>query len=158
MKTWKIGKIAVSIELGPYDDSKMDLVVKSKSIHVGDGTGGSPAIMVRESSKAKNIEYWPAISLENPKRRNSVFQAAKDVLKIAEENSTKSIAFFTMGLEVARIPSWEIAEELVRALNAHNIETSSVQHVYLVASTPTQLSSFQFALNNSSLYISADGN
>lgn len=155
MRTWKIGKISVSIELGPYDDSNIDLVVKSKSIPVGDGTGGSPAIMVQESSKAKNIEYWPVISLENPKRRNSVFQAAKDVLKIAEDNSTKSIGFFTMGLEVARIPSWEIAEELVRALNAHSEVASSVRQVFFISSSPTQISSFQFALNNTELYSSS---
>lgn len=152
MKTWKIRNITVSIELGPYDDSKINLVVKSKSIPVGDGSRGSPRIMVQESSNAENVEFWPNITMEDPNRRNAVFQAAKDFLKSAEEYSATKVGFFTMGLELARIPSWEIAEELVRALNAHSVVTSCVQQVYFIASSPTQLSSFQFALNNADLY------
>ena len=126
--------------------------MKSKAIPVGDGFRGSPSIMVRESSNAKNIEYWPNITMEDPNRRRTVFQAAKDILKTAEKYSATNVGFFTMGLEVGRIPSWEIAEELVRALNAHLEVVSSVQQVFFIASTPTQLSSFQFALNNADLY------
>ena len=84
-----------------------------------------------------------------------MFQAAREFLKIAEKYSATNVGFFTMSLEVARIPSWEIAEELVRALNAHSEVAASIQQVYFIASTPTQLSSFQFALNNADLYSSS---
>jgi hypothetical protein len=152
LKEWKIGKITVSIELGPYNDSKISLVVKSKAIPIGDGARGVPSVMVHESSSAENIEYWPSITMEDSNRRNTMFQAARDIFKIAEKNSATNVGFFTMGLELARIPSWEIAEELVRALNAHSEVATSVQKVYFIGSTPTQLSSFQFALNNADLY------
>jgi O-acetyl-ADP-ribose deacetylase (regulator of RNase III) len=93
--------------------------------------------------------------MEDPNRRRTVFQAAKNVLNSAEKYSVTNVGFFTMGLEVGRIPSWEIAEELVRALNAHSVVASSVQQVFFIASSPTQLSSFQFALNNADLYASS---
>jgi hypothetical protein len=152
LKEWKIGEITVSIELGPFDDSKIGLVVKSKTIPIGNGSHSGPSIIVKESSSAKFVEYWPNISMENPNRRSTVFEAAKQILKNAENHSVTDIGFLTMGLELARIPTWEIAEELTRALNAHSREASNVKRVYLIASSPTQHSSFQFALNNAQLY------
>ncbi|MGY5877080.1 MAG: hypothetical protein RTU30_15115, partial [Candidatus Thorarchaeota archaeon] len=64
------------------------------------------------------------------------------------DNGNENIGFFTMGLEVARVPSWEVAEEIVRALKNHSESNSSIERVIVVAGSPTQVSSFQYALEN----------
>ena len=119
---------------------------------MGDGTHGSPSMIVQESSSAKFVEYWPNITIADSDRRKTVFQAAKLVLENAEKNSVTNVGFYTMGLETACIPSWEIAEEIIRAINRISEEANNVRYVSLIASSPTQLSSFQYALNNAQLY------
>ncbi|GAG71541.1 unnamed protein product, partial [marine sediment metagenome] len=51
----------------------------------------------------------------------------------------------------SRIPSWEIAEEIIKAINDYSKEETLLDKIMLVASSPTQVSSFQYALNNISI-------
>ena len=157
------GNMDISIVLGPYDDSKMDLVVKSKTIPLGLdsgailGTGGNPGglgITVKEASTVDNIEYWPGISIKDPNRRTSIFNTAKGALDEAERLESESIGFFTLGLEVSRVPSWEVAEEIVKAIHAHSKREHRLKQVYIVASSPTQVSSFKYAIANVSIITS----
>ncbi|MBN2229156.1 MAG: hypothetical protein JW779_06140 [Candidatus Thorarchaeota archaeon] len=152
-----IGGISVSVRLGPHNDSDIGLVVKAKEIPVGispsgvigaGGTIGGFGITIKESTNAEIIRHWPSVSILDPDRRKVVYQTAKNALSDAEEANVASVGFYTMALEVARVPSWEIAEELVKAVYEHSKDGCGLENVILVASSPTQVSSFQFALNN----------
>ena len=145
MSNWTLGNLSVIVELGDIDDSNMDLVVKTKDIALG--RRGS-AITVKEGSNAEEIRYWPGISLSNPDRRDQIYAAALQALETAMEINALRIGFFTIGFEVSRIPSWEVAEEIVKAIVKHSKMDNTVERVSLVASSPIQVSSFQFALNN----------
>jgi hypothetical protein len=147
---WKFSEISVLVYLSYPDDSDIDLVLKTSGIVLGTGKS---RITIQEKSDARNIEYWPDISLNNPKRRNMIYKAATDFLLKAESISASTVGFYTTGLEAARIPSWEIAEELVRAVMKHSKDSTCIKEILFVASSPTQMSSFQFALNNSNLYM-----
>ena len=153
MEKWKFGKISVLAYLSYPDDSDIDLVLKTSGIALDTGKS---RITIQEKSNARYVEYWPDISLNNPKRRNMIYKAAIDFLLKAERISASTVGFYTTGLEAARIPSWEIAEELVRAVMKHSKDSTCIQDILFVASSPTQMSSFQFALNNSSLYMSVE--
>jgi len=72
-------------------------------------------------------------------------------LKAAEAANVSSVGFFTLGLEASRVPSWEVAEEIVKAVFDHAKEGTGLDRVMLVASSPIQVSSFQYALGNVSL-------
>ncbi len=157
MENHLFGKIKVAITLGRFDDSELDIVVKALDIPLGvppvgagiittstSGTG----ITVKEASDAENVIHWPAITLSNPDRRKEIYKAAINALYSAEEIKASRIGFFTMGLEVARLPTWEIAEEIVKAINEFSKRDSQLIQIMLVASSPTQVSSFQFAINN----------
>ncbi|MBD3404734.1 MAG: hypothetical protein GF411_01205 [Candidatus Lokiarchaeota archaeon] len=152
MKEWDIADISIRLQLGPIDDSAMDLVVKTRNISLGLAPPGTPlaagSISMKEETSAKDCIYWPAIALSDTDRRNRIFKAAEKALERAINTKANDIGFFTMGLEVARIPSWEIAEEIVKAVVAHGKNHSSLLKINLIASTPTQVSSFEFALNN----------
>ena len=56
-----------------------------------------------------------------------------------------------MGLEVSRLPTWEIAEEIIKAINDYSKKESVLDKIVLVASSPTQVSSFQYAITNISV-------
>jgi len=151
------GNIKVAVILGRFDDSKLDLVVKSQDIPLGMssvGTGiqdtsiGDVGITIKEASNAENIIHWPTITLSNPNRRKEIYKAAFKALTDAEEIKATQIGFFTMGLEIARLPTWEIAEEIVKAINEFSKRESQLTQIMLVASSPTQVSSFQFAISN----------
>ena len=103
---------------------------------------------MKEGSNAEQVLYWPRISMSDPDRRTPIFATALGALKRADGLKAQKVGFFTMGLEVSRIPSWEVAEEIVKALASHSKTESSLNRILLVASSPTQISSFQFALNN----------
>ncbi|MFW9808482.1 MAG: hypothetical protein ACFFE6_03785 [Candidatus Thorarchaeota archaeon] len=145
MDAWLLGSISIKVELGHEDDSDLDLVIKANDIPLGLDKSG---ISVREGSNAEEILQWPGIKMSDPNRRQAIYDATKSALEMAEKVEAKEIGFFTTGLEVARIPSWEVAEEIVKAVHAHSKNESTLNSVVLVASSPTQLSSFQFALNN----------
>lgn len=156
MEEHSFGDIDVSVILGRFDDSELDLVVKSQDIPLGikqagmkGGTGFG--ITVREASDAENVIHWPSISMENPARRDAIYNATMEALNSAEKIEATKIGFFTMGLEVSRLPSWEIAEEIVKAINSYSKEDTKLDKIMLVASSPTQVSSFQYALNNISI-------
>ncbi|TXT54199.1 MAG: hypothetical protein BAJATHORv1_80006 [Candidatus Thorarchaeota archaeon] len=152
MKEWDISDITVRLQLGPVDDSNMDIVVKTRNISLGMAPPGTPleagSITVEEESFAETCIYWPPIALSDEDRRKRIFEAVDNALAEAVSVDAKDIGLFTMGLEVARIPSWEIAEEIVKAVLAHGKKQSPIHTINLIASTPTQVSSFEFALNN----------
>lgn len=157
MDQYSIGDVNVSVILGRFDDSELDLVVKAQDIPLGitqggviggGGTVGGFGITIKEASNAENVIHWPSISMDNPDRRNAIYSATMEVLNSAEKNEASKIGFFTMGLEVSRLPSWEIAEEIVKAINNYSKENTLLDEIVLVASSPTQVSSFQYALSN----------
>ncbi len=154
---WMIGNISVSISLGRADDTDLGLVVKAKNIQVGTnirgagGVGGhleSFGITIQEATSSENVEHWPSVSMTDPGRRAIIYDATSKALRTAEGLEVKEVGFFTMGLEVGRIPTWETAEEIVKAVHAHAKNAESVERIALVASSPTQVSSFQYALDN----------
>ncbi len=145
MEGWFLGSLNVKVELGHNDDSDIDVVVKARDIGLG---SRKTDIIVKEGSGACEVLYWPGISLENPDRRLIIYNAALEALEIANGRKAQNVGFFTMGLEVSRIPSWEVAEEIVRAIVSHSKTDCSLSSILLVASSPIQQSSFQFALNN----------
>lgn len=160
MEQHSLGDIDVSVILGRFDDSNLDLVVKSQDIPLGitpggviggGGTVGGFGITIKEASDAENVIHWPTISMDNPNRREAIYNATMEALNSAEQIEATNIGFFTMGLEVSRIPSWEIAEEIVKAINDYSKEETLLDKIMLVASSPTQVSSFQYAINNTSI-------
>ena len=144
MGGWSLGNFDVIVELGHNDDSDLDLVVKAQDISLG-------SVTVKEGSNAEDVIFWPGISMSNPDRRAEIFTAASGALDRAVDMKAKKVGFFTMGLEVSRIPSWEVAEEIVKAIASHSKTENSLDRVLLVASSPMQVSSFQYALNNISV-------
>ena len=157
MRQWAINGVTVSVELGHEDDSDLDLVLKSESIPVGltpggvigsGGTIGGFGISITEANSADNVMHWPAISFDDPDRRALIYRAAREALEEAEKLELKRVGFFTLGLEVSRIPSWEVANELARALVEHLKNGSRLEAVFLVASSAMQVSSMEFALDN----------
>ena len=145
MDGWSLGNISICVELGHEDDSDMDLVVKANHIPLGLNKSG---ITVKEGSNADEVLHWPGISMKDPDRRQAIYDAAKSALEKAEKVEAKQVGFFTTGLEVARIPSWEVAEEIVKAVHSHSRNESKINKVLFIASSPTQVSSFQYTLNN----------
>lgn len=144
---WLFRDISVRVEIGPFDDEGLGLVVKTRNIPMGLEIGGI-SITAQEGTSAENVEYWPAISMGNPSRRSVIFHAASEALQKAELLGKNSIGFFTLGLEIARIPTWETAEEIIKALHRHCQDECNIENVIIVASTPTQVSSLQYALDN----------
>ncbi len=160
MEQHTVGGIDVSVILGRFDDSELNLVVKSQDIPLGitpggviggGGTVGGFGITIKEASDAENVIHWPAISMDNPYRREAIYNATIEALNSAEKIEATNIGFFTMGLEVSKLPSWEIAEEIIKAINDYSKEVTLLDKIMLVASSPTQVSSFQYALNNISI-------
>ena len=159
MEHHSVGGIGVSVILGRFDDSELDLVVKAQDIPlsitptgaIGGGVAGGFGITIKEASKASNVIHWPKISIEDPNRRNAIYDATSGALESAEQMQATQIGFFTMGLEIARLPSWEIAEEIIKAINDYSKNESLLRRIMLVASSPTQVSSFQYAINNVSI-------
>lgn len=151
---WMVGNISVSISLGRADDTDLGLVVKAKDIELGANKGGVSGafeafgITIQEATSSENVEHWPRVSMTDPDRRATIYDATSRALLTAEGLDVKEVGFFTMGLEVGRIPTWETAEEIVRAVHAHAKNAESVERIALVASSPTQVSSFQYALDN----------
>ncbi|MHA1957702.1 MAG: hypothetical protein ACXADL_05210 [Candidatus Thorarchaeota archaeon] len=152
MSEWKLENIRIEVKLGPHDDKKLGVVVKSKAIPIGVPAESGPNISVQEATNAEHIEFWPSLTMKIEDRRQQIFESATKALETAEKLGETNVGFFTLGLEVARVPSWEIAEEIVKAVYAHSKEQSQVETIVLVASSPTQLSSFQYTLNNASLF------
>jgi hypothetical protein len=153
--------ISVSIQLGPYDDSEIDLVVKAENISldiqsVGSMSSGGkligPGISMKEASNAKRIKYWPNVSIQDTGRRRKVYEAARSALDDAVAADASSVGFYTLSLEVSRVPSWEVAEEIVKAIIDHSKQKPCVERVFLIASSPIQVSSFQFALDNFKIF------
>lgn len=142
---WSLGSISICVELGHEDDSDMDLVVKANEIPLGLDKSG---ITVKEGSNAAEVLHWPGITMRNPNRRQEIYDSAKSALEKAEKVEAKNIGFYTTGLEVGRVPSWEVAEEIVKAVRHHIQNKSNLDRVLLVASSPIQVSSFQYVLNN----------
>ena len=152
--------VHVSVQLGPCDDSDIGLVVKTQNIPLGAppsgaigsvGTMGGFGISIKEATNAEIVRHWPNVSIQDPDRRKVVYGAARDALKAAEAANVSSVGFFTLGLEASRVPSWEVAEEIVKAVFDHAKEGTGLDRVMLVASSPIQVSSFQYALGNVSV-------
>ena len=136
MARHNLGSIKVQVVLGKFDDSDLDLVVKAQDIPIGlspsgiigaGGTIGGFGITIKEASNAEIVLQWPGISIEDPDRREVIYEATKTALTSADEIEASDIGFFTMGLEISRIPSWEIAEEIVRAINEHSKGDTTIQ-------------------------------
>ncbi len=148
MAGWSLGNLDVIVEMGHVDDSDIDVVVKTKDISPRKGGAN---IIVQEGSDAEEVLYWPVISIASPDRRAAIYTAALNALETAKGLKAEKVGFFTMGLEVSRIPSWEVAEEIVKAIINHSRSENNPSRIFLVASSPIQVSSFQFALNNMSM-------
>ena len=116
MDGWSLGNISICVQLGHDDDSDLDLVVKSNHIPLGLNKSG---ITVKEGSNADEVLHWPGISIKDSERRQTIYDMTKSALERAEKIEAKQIGFFTTGLEVARVPSWEVAEEIVKAVYFH---------------------------------------
>ena len=89
MENHRFGKINVAVILGRFDDSDLDLVVKSQDIPLGISTGeqmtkegeaGSFNITIKEASNAENIIYWPFVSIGSPNRREVIYNATIEFL------------------------------------------------------------------------------
>ena len=154
MDGWSLGSISVCVVLGHEDDSDMDLVVKASVIPLGLEKSG---ITVKEGTNAGEIIHWPVIKMSSPNRRQEIYDSAKNALETAERVKAKKVGFFTTALEVARVPSWEVAEEIVKAVHSHSQIESKLDRVLLVASSPIQVSSFQYVLNNLASVIPDEG-
>ena len=141
MGEWSIGNFNVVVEMGHNDDSDIDVVIKKERI------------TIQESSNAEEVLHWPAISMDNPERRTVIYSAALRALETADGLKAGNVGLFTMGLEVSRIPSWEVADEIVKAIVSHSKTETGLNRVLLVASSPIQVSSFQYALNNISTIV-----
>jgi hypothetical protein len=150
---WSLGSISVCVELGHEDDSDIDLVVKSSDIPLSLEKSG---ITVKEGSNAEGVLHWPSIKMSNPNRRQEIYDSTKSALETAEKVEAKKVGFFTTALEVARVPSWEVAEEIVKAVHNHSRNESKLNQILLVASSPIQVSSFQYVLNNIASVIPED--
>lgn len=159
---WLFGDLSVSVKMGPVDDSEMGLVIKTKNIPIGldaggtagpGGTVGGFGISIQEATNAEAVEYWPTITLQDPNRRELIQTTTINGLQKAEKEKMEEVGIFTMGLEVARVPSWEIAEEIVKAVYDHSKNECNLCRVVIVTSTPTQMSSLQYALDNVSIII-----
>jgi hypothetical protein len=142
---YSLGNLNIIVEMGQIHDDDVDVVVKPKDIILGTKESN---ITVREGSKAEEVLYWPGISIKNPDRRAAIYHAALGALETADDLKAQKVGFFTMGFEISRIPSWEVAEEIVKAIVSHSKRRSSLNSILLVANSPIQVSSFQFALNN----------
>ncbi|MHA2026025.1 MAG: hypothetical protein ACW98U_09005 [Candidatus Thorarchaeota archaeon] len=153
MDGWSLGSISVCVELGHEDDSDIDLVVKSSDIPLSLEKSG---ITVKEGSNAEGVLHWPSIKMSNPNRRQEIYDSTKSALETAEKVEAKKVGFFTTALEVARVPSWEVAEEIVKAVHNHSRNESKLNQILLVASSPIQVSSFQYVLNNIATVIPED--
>ncbi|MHA2383566.1 MAG: hypothetical protein ACXACT_13410 [Candidatus Thorarchaeota archaeon] len=153
MDGWSLGSISVCVELGHEDDSDIDLVVKSSDIPLSLEKSG---ITVKEGSNAEGVLHWPSIKMSNPNRRQEIYDSTKSALETAEKVEAKKVGFFTTALEVARVPSWEVAEEIVKAVHNHSRNESKLNQILLVASSPIQVSSFQYVLNNIASVIPED--
>ncbi|MFQ5832679.1 MAG: hypothetical protein ACE5H4_08260 [Candidatus Thorarchaeota archaeon] len=143
--------VKVMVRLGPYTDSKLDLVVKSKNVLARIDAGSIPGglgISIQEHSTAENAEFWPPLTMETPDRRSAIHDTVKNALRAADRVEAKRIGIYTLGLEVARIPSWEVAEEVSKAVYDYSKSTTSELEIVVVTSSPTQMSSFQYALEN----------
>jgi hypothetical protein len=146
--------IRITVRLGPYKDDKLDVALMSSNVLAGVDSGaasGSLGITVQEQPSADKAEYWPVLSMGTPNRRSAIYEAVKNTLDTAERTDAERVGIFTLGLEVARVPSWEVAEEISKAVYDHSKVTTRVREVVVVASSPTQVSSFQYALNNISI-------
>ncbi|MHA2116426.1 MAG: hypothetical protein ACXAB0_12350 [Candidatus Thorarchaeota archaeon] len=153
MDGWSLGSISVCVELGHEDDSDIDLVVKASDIPLSLEKSG---ITVKEGSNAEGVLHWPSIKMSNPNRRQEIYDSTKSALETAEKVEAKKVGFFTTALEVARVPSWEVAEEIVKAVHNHSRNESKLNQILLVASSPIQVSSFQYVLNNIATVIPED--
>lgn len=150
---WLFGGLSVSILMGPVDDSDMDLVVKTKSIPLALDVAGLQNISVQETTEAKDTEFWPTITLSDPNRRAIINTTVSEALLKAEKEEAKMVGIYTLGLEVARVPSWEVAEEIIKAIHVHSKTNCSLEKIVIVASSPTQVSSFQYVLDNISVIV-----
>lgn len=159
MNEWSMNGLLVKLENGPHDDAKMDYVVKSKRLgmlplQAGGLVSGKvrPAIQVQEMTLAKKVVYWPEVSLRDFRRRAMIYEAAKKALEDASILKAAEVGFFTVGLEVSGVPSWEVAEEIVKAVYEYSVNKGTISTAVLVAGSPIQVSSFQYALNNRVLF------
>ncbi len=157
MQCWKVGNISVRITLGNPSNEEIDLAVTSEGITLGfdpsDPFGKrTPAkISIKEDAPAKHVIHWPQVSVLDENRREIIYNTVKKALESAHKEQMQKIGFYIFSLEVARIPSWEVAEEIVRALQNTSNEHSSVDSVIIVTSSAVQMSSLQFALENQNL-------
>jgi hypothetical protein len=146
--------VRIMVRLGPYKDDKLDLALMSSNVLAGMDSGaasGGLGIAIQEQPSAERAEYWPVLSMDTPDRREAIYEAVKHTLDTAERTDAERVGIFTLGLEVARVPSWEVAEEISKAVYDYSKVATHAREVVVVTSSPTQVSSFQYALDNISI-------
>lgn len=155
MKQCKVGDIQVQAIMGRFDE-KTGLALVSKDLTPSSRPPNRRYLPVYDVSmrcevQADVIEYWPTLSITDSDRRQTIYDAAERALLIAQDQELSDVGVYTLGYEVARIPSWEVAEEIVKALHVHAKREPKLKKVVIVASSPTQYSSLEFALENGSV-------
>lgn len=157
MQSWSVGNIQVKITLGHESSEEFDLAVASEGITLAfnpidpRGKKTSEKISIREKTSAKQIIHWPEISVLDKNRREVIYNTVKKALTSAEQENARLVGLYIFCLEIARIPSWEVAEEIVKAINEKSNQGSNIDSVVIITSSAVQLSSLQFALDNQQL-------
>jgi len=149
---WLFDDIHVSIEMGPYEKNNLGFIVKSKEISLdaglGSGQDSALGVSVQEAVTAENVEYWPKVTMQDPNRREKIFRSTMKALRKADRLFQSNVGILTFGLEAGHVPTWEIAEEIGKAIFDHSKGDTEIERIVLVPSSPTQVSSFQYVLDN----------
>ncbi|MEM2142415.1 MAG: hypothetical protein QXQ81_04080 [Candidatus Thorarchaeota archaeon] len=150
MTDWRFGRVSVRMVPIGSGTGELDVVVKSKGIALETPLHGSRVIL-GESVQAKHEIHWPDLSLKDRGRRKIIYDSVRRALMTAVTTNGQKIGIYTLGLELMGIPSWEVAEEVVRSVRDHSVTDEGERTVTIVTSSPLQTSSFEFALDNAEL-------
>ncbi|TFG12326.1 hypothetical protein EU537_09740 [Candidatus Thorarchaeota archaeon] len=149
---WLFDDIHVSIEMGPYEKNNLGFIVKSEETSLDAGLTSSQkstlGISIQEVETAENVEYWPKVTMQDPNRREKIFKTTMKALRKADRLFQSDVGILTFGLEAGHVPSWEIAEEIGKAIFDHSKSDTEIERILLIPSSPTQVSSFQYVLDN----------
>ncbi len=145
---WLFDDIHVSIEMGPYEKNNLGFIVKSEEIPLGSAQDSAHGVSVQDAVTAENVEYWPKVTMQDPNRREKIFRTTMKALRKADRLFQSIVGILTFGLEAGNVPTWEIAEEIGKAIFDHAKGDTEIERILLVPSSPTQVSSFQYVLDN----------
>lgn len=159
-REWTLGHLKVILRLGTHEDKDMDAMLKADNIPLGasmmpSGTSGGAPLDLRgkEASDARRVEYWPQMTIHDPKRRLFIYKAVAEFLESAHEMEDRHIGISTLGPEIGMIPAWEISEEVAKAIYYYAQNDGPLESVEIVTTTASQFNSFVFTLNNIEMFV-----